>query len=218
MNPIKVYLDTNIYKFSATQLPRLRPRQQTITWGDIVQEVTVHDFIEVDPNDKIQNQELKNEAELLPKLAELGEKGAVRYFIQIEALLESWGIPNMDSRTGKFYGAPVEQVEAPVKYGRVILGGNQDAKEMQFNFLSGLNHKRFIELQKVTGAYQGPGKLNRNQLLDAFHIWCAEHNECEFFLTLDFKLIRIVTNNRSYNSTVKLVRPSELLNNIKTGT
>ena len=120
----------------------------------------------------------------------------------------------MDSRTGKFYGAPVEQVEAPVKYGRVIIGGNQDAKEMQFNFLSRLNHKRFTELQKLTGAYQGPGKLNRNQLLDAFHIWCAEHNECEFFLTLDFKLIRIVTNNRSYNSTVKLVRPSELLNSI----
>ena len=74
MKPTEVYLDTNIYKFSATQLPRLRPRQQTITWGDIVQEVTVHDFIEVDPNEKIQNQELRNEAELLPKVAELGEK------------------------------------------------------------------------------------------------------------------------------------------------
>jgi hypothetical protein len=168
MKPAKVYLDTNIYKFSATQLPRLRPRQQTITWGDIIQEATVHDFIEVDPNEKIQNQELKNEAELLPKLAELGKKGAVRYCIQVEALLESWGIPNMDSRTGKFYGAPVEQVEAPVKYGRVIIGGNRDAKEMQFNFLSGLNHKRFTELQELTGAYQGPGKLNRNQLLECF--------------------------------------------------
>lgn len=218
MKPTKVFLDTNIFKFSATHLPRLRPRQQTITWGDIVQEVTVHDFIEVDPNEKIQNQGLKDEAELLPKLAEFGKEGTVRYFIQVETLLESWGIPNMDSRTGKFYGAPVEQVEAPVKYGRVILGANQDAKEMQFNFLSGLNHKRFTELQKLTGAYQGPGKLNRNQLLDAFHIWCAEHNDCEFFLTLDFKLIKMVANSRSYISTVKLVRPSELLNTIKKGT
>jgi len=218
MKTSKVFLDTNIYKFSATQLPRLRPRQQTITWGDIVQEVTVHDFIEVDPNEKIQNQELKKEAELLPELAELGKEGALRYCIQVEALLEIWGIPNMDSRSGKFYGAAVEQVEAPVKYGRVVLGGNQDAKEIQFNFLSGLKHTRFTELQKLTGAYQGPGKLNRNQLLDAFHIWCAEHNECDFFLTLDFKLIKMVVNNRSYISTVKLVRPSELLNNIKTCT
>ena len=138
MKPAKVFLDTNIFKFSATQLPRLSPRQQTIKWCDIVQEVTVHDFIEVDPNEKIQNQELKEEAELLPKLAELGKEGAVKYCIQIETLLESWGIPNMDSKTGKFYGAPIKQVEAPVKYGRVILGGNQDAKEMQFEFLSNL--------------------------------------------------------------------------------
>ena len=192
MKPAKVFLDTNIYKFSATQLPRFRPRHQTITWGDIVQEVTVQDFIEVDPNEKIQNRELKKEAELLTELSETGKEGALRYCIQGEALLESGGIPNMDSRSGKFYGAPVEQVEAPVKYGRVILGGNQDAKEMQFNFLSGVNHTRFTELQKLTGAYQGPGKLNRNQLLDAFHIWCAEHNECDFFLTLDFKIQRIV--------------------------
>ena len=161
---------------------------------------------------------MKDEAELLPTLAGLGKEGEIKYCIQIETLFESWGIPNMDSTTGNFYGAPVEHVEAPVKYGRVLIGGNQDAKKMQFDFLSGLNHKRFTELQKLTGAYQGPGKLNRNQLLDAFHMWCAEHNECKYFLTLDFKLIRMVANSRTCIPKVELVRPSELLNKIKTST
>ena len=111
MKPAKVFLDTNVLKFSATQLPRLRPRKQTITWGDIVQEVIVHDFIDVDPNEKIQNQELKEEAGLLPKLANLGKNSAVKYFMQIEAELESWGIPNMDSATGKFYGTPLNKLK-----------------------------------------------------------------------------------------------------------
>ena len=214
----RVYLDTNIFKFSAIQLPRMRPRKQTINWGGVVQELTVHDFIDVNPNENIRNPELKEEAELLPQLANIGKAGEVSYLTQTETLIESWGIPNMDSASGKFYGAPIEHVEAPVQYGRVVVGGNQSAKEMQFNFLSGLNQKRFKELQKITGAYQGPGKLNRNQLLDAFHIWCAEHNECDYFLTLDFKLIRVIANNILNKPSVKLVRPSELLNYLGNGT
>src|SRR6185369_9023345 len=100
MKPPKVYIDTNVLKFSATQLPRLKPRQTTINWGGHIHDVTVHDFIEVNPNDTISNQELKSEAQLLLKLAELGKSGKVQYAIQMETLLESWGIPNMDSSFG----------------------------------------------------------------------------------------------------------------------
>jgi len=215
MNPPKVYLDTNVLKFSATQLPRLKPKKQIINWGGIEQNVTVHDFVEINPNENITNPELKTEAALLPNLAELGKNGTVRFLIQVETLLESWGIPNMDSKSGKFYGTPIEHVEAPVQYGRIMFCGNQDSKEMQFDFLSRLNNMRFKELQKIVGAYQGPGKLNRNQLLDAFHVWCAEHHECDYFLTLDFKLIRIVANGGAERVQVNLVRPSELIMQLK---
>lgn len=214
----EVYLDTNVFKFSATQLPRLKPRVQTINWGDIEQDVTVHDFVEVNPNEGISNPELSAEAEVLPKLAELGKKGFVRYLIQAETLFESWGIPNLDSKSGPFYGAPIEHVEAPVQYERVMIGGHQDPKEMQFDFLSRLRNKRFKQLQKITGAYQGPGKLNRNQLLDAFHIWCAEHNDCEFFLTLDFRLIKVVDTGGADRVEVNLVRPSELIKQLENRT
>jgi hypothetical protein len=209
----KVYLDTTVLKFSATQLPRLRPKKQKINWGGQDHELTVHDFVHVNPNDSIDNPELKAEAELLPSLAEAGKTGRVNYVIQVETLFESWGIPKMDSETGKFYDAPCEYVEAPIKYSRVLVGAGFDARDMQSRFLSSLKSKRFLELQKITGAYQGPGKLNRNQLLDAFHLWCAEHNSCDYFLTLDSKLIKVLRKQKG-RLLSEVVKPSELMNRI----
>jgi hypothetical protein len=213
VSPPKVYIDTTVLKFSATQLPRLRPRKQTINWGGRFYEATVHDLVRVNPNDFIDNVELKAETELLPTLAEAGKCGKVKFVIQMETLFESWGIPNMDSEAGKFYGGPYEEVEAPIKYSRVLLGFNRDARKMQFSFLSSIRDARFLELQKMTGAYQGPGKLNRNQLLDAFHIWCAEYNRCDYFLTLDFKLLSML-RKQNRHSLVELVKPSEFVEKI----
>ena len=214
----KVYIDTNIFKFSATKLPRLIPRVQKTNLAGVEQEIIIHDFIDVDPNENISNTVLKDEARLLSELSSLGDQGLVRFLIQMETELESWGLPNMDSKSGKFYGVHLEKVDAPVVYGRVIAGGFESPEERQFKFLSGLKHKRFIELQKLTGAYQGKQKTNRNQLLDAFHIWCAEHNECDYFLTMDFKLIKVVSQSKRINLGVKLVRPSELLAQLKNST
>jgi hypothetical protein len=59
----RVYVDTNIFKFSATELPRLKPRSKTINWGGNEIEVTVHDFVEENPNERIKNDELKTEAD-----------------------------------------------------------------------------------------------------------------------------------------------------------
>jgi hypothetical protein len=210
MKVAKVFLDTNVLKFAATELPRLRPRIQSVDWGGKTIEVTLHDFVEVNPNEFIQNPELKAEAELLPRLAELGKLGKLDYVINSETIEESWGLRNMDSKNGRFYGAPIEVVKAPFEYARIMAGGGVKPKERQFRFLASVRHERFVELQKMTGAYQGEQKPNRNQLLDAFHIWCAEHNSCEFFLTLDFKLIKVL-NLSTTKPTVRVVRPSELL-------
>lgn len=214
MHPPKVYIDTCVLKASSTQLLRLRPRQKQINWGGHVFETTVHDFININPNDSITNPELKKEAELLPELAEAGKNGRVKYVTQTETLIESWGLPKMDSATGIFYNAPYYMVDAPIRYSRVICGGLDHPKERQFAFLSSIKAKRFIELQKMTGAYQGNRGLNESQLLDAFHIWCAEHNRCDYFLTLDFKLIRVVRQTKKPLH-VKVVCPSELLAIVK---
>jgi hypothetical protein len=214
----KVYIDTNVFKFAATQLQRMVPRRQTLNWGGQVHEVVVHDLVDLNPNENITNPDLKAEAVLLPRLADLAATNQVEYVIQTETLFESWGLPNMDSSTGKFYGAPYKVVEAPITYSRILIGGHEDSAEMQFNFLKSIRAERFLELQRITGAYQGEGELNRNQLLDAFHLWCAEHKKCDYFLTLDFKLIRVLGNNRNKQLPVRAVRPSELLTALISGT
>lgn len=210
MSVIRAYVDANVFKFAATELPRLVPRKQTITWGDRTHEIVVHDIVTVNLNDGIKNSELRREADLLPKLAELGKAKRLQYVINAETEFESWGLRDMDSAAGRFYNTPLERVDAPVRYGRVMIGGDMDPGQAQFRFLASLAHPRFLQLQKITGAYQGPDKLNRNQLLDAFHLWCAEHSECSFFLTLDFKLIRVLRRSK-HKVRVNAVTPSELL-------
>jgi hypothetical protein len=208
----KVYLDANVFKFSATRLLRVISRETLVDWGETKQAVTqAYDLVTVNPNEGITNNpELKREAELLPHVAALVGSGRVDFLINIETQMEIWGLPNLDSETGRLYGAARRVVEAPVAYNRIMFGGNAGYKEEQFNFLRSLQHDRFLELQRVTGAYQGEAEINRNQLVDAFHLWCAEHNACDFFLSLDFKLARVIETSKN-KPKVPIVRPSQLL-------
>lgn len=73
---VKVYIDTNVLKFSATQLQRYCPRTQKINWGGREHEVTVNDLVYINPNEAIDNPELKAEAQLLPVLAEVEPMGS----------------------------------------------------------------------------------------------------------------------------------------------
>lgn len=205
-----VYLDANVFKFAATRLLRLFPREHTVTWGEREFSTTVHDFGYLNPNESISNADLKAEAQLLQKVAEMAKSSRLSLMVQLETRLEAWGLPRMDSDDGPMYGAPLVAVNAPIQYGRIVVGGGESADERQLNFLRSLRAPRFLELQRATGAYQGPGRLNRNQLLDAFHLWCAEYNRCNYFLTLDFKLQRVLEQSRKELNT-SVVRPSQLL-------
>jgi predicted nucleic acid-binding protein len=212
----KVYIDTNIFKFSATELRRFVAKEvEPLQWGDITIDSPVYDIVSVNPNDKIPNEALKLEASLLQNVAEAAKHNIIDLVIHHETLLESWGIPNMDSQSGKFYGAPYEIIEGPIRYSRVVLGHNIDSDKAQYEFLRGIRHKRFIDIHKATGAYQGEKKVNKNQLIDAWNIWCAEHSQCQFLLTMDLKLIRMIKANKKWESTVSIVTPSKLLDAIQ---
>jgi hypothetical protein len=205
-----VFVDVNVFKFSAVELPRYVPRRQRLQWGPKELDVVVHDAVVLNPNDAITNPELKREADLLPSVADLGKSGAVQFVLHHEALLELWGIPNQDSRTGLFFNAPLQFIQAPGQYERVAVGSGLDSQAEQYQFLLSLREPRFLEPQRATGAYQGANPVNRNQLLDAFHIWCAESHGAEYFLTLDFNLIASVQRSKAA-VVCKLVRPSGLL-------
>ena len=197
MARVKVYLDSNVYKFSATRLRRFLPRAVKVGWPVPSKSIAVYDPATVNPNEGIDNPELKAEAELLPQVAALADAGLVTFQLSIETQVEISGLPDLDSETGHFYGAARDIVNPPVRYSRALYGGTNDWTEDQYDFLRSLDDKRFLELQVITGAYQGAGKPNRNQLLDAFHLWCAEHNGSDFFLSLDFKLAKVIERSKS---------------------
>jgi len=104
---LKVYFDTNILKFSATELRRLVPRKQSLRWGTLDLEVDVHDITTINPNDRIKNNpHLLKDANCLSSIAKLAKDNVISLVINHESDLESWNIPNMDSRSGIFYNAP----------------------------------------------------------------------------------------------------------------
>lgn len=207
---VKIYLDTNVYKFSATELPRFRVEMKEVHWGGRTFTLPLHTPVVINPNDRLdENSEINAEALLLPTVASLGKEGVVHFLISIETQVELSFVPNLDSRTGYFYNAPRTIVEPPMRYERILYGGIEDPKQAQCAFLKRLRDPRFLELRKMCGAEQG-NHVNRNQLLDAFHLWCAEHHDCDYFLSLDFKLARMTANSRK-KLRCHVVRPSELL-------
>lgn len=163
------------------------------------------------PNELLPNDELRNETRLLRHVAERARDGRVELIVQEETLIEFWGLPRTLDNRGLFYGAPIRRIRAPFEYGRVVFEAFGDSRDLQYAFLSRITHKRFVELQKACGAYQGSKPRSPNQLRDAFQVWCAEAAGADFFLTCDLSLVRYVARQKRYVPKARVVKPSELL-------
>jgi len=214
----RVFIDTNVIKFSATkQLEIIPANKPTRNWYGKITGHQVATVGYVNPNDKLPDEsKIKIEAGLLSDIAILAKNGHIELFEDLEMMVESIGLPRIGSESGRFHGAPIKRANSPFIYGRTIMGPNhmESPNELALKFFKEITHKRFKELQNVTGAYQGKDTYNLNQLIDAFLIWSAEHNQCDYFLTLDFKLIKMVKNDSKKRVNINLVRPSELLQNL----
>jgi len=212
--PPKVFLDANVFKFATTEQLRLVQRKTTINWGRTTSDTVVHDLKILNPHERIRNPKLKEEASLVDKVAEEIKSGRITAVTHFEVAFETMGLPAMDCERGRFYGAPVDQVDGPVKYSRLIISARHDTEQLLRDFLEKISHPRFDELQKITGAYQGAYEKNLNQMLDAFYVWCAEFERCDYFLTLDFSLIRMISSAPKRPKHLKMVTPSVLLKDL----
>lgn len=205
----RVYLDTSALKLSVQAIEGFTPVDEVVNWGGRELTVTVHKPAVAYPIEGIDNAELKSEARLLPRIADLAHKGSIELVVQNETLVELWGLPRTAGKP--FFGAPLKKIPAPFEYGRVVFAAFEDAETLQYDFLAGIKDARFIELQKACGAYQGAVPPPRNQLLDAFHVWCAEASRSKYFLTCDMSLVRYVGKQKQHVPAVRVVLPSHLL-------
>jgi len=163
---------------------------------------------------------LRAEIDLIPTIAEWAGSGVIRLGWNQETALEFFGtyiIPGGGSSV--FADVAVTMVESPLEYSRMLALPDRSisSSELRMMFLQGIDHPRFLQLLRATGAYQGPGKLHERQAMDAFHIWCAEHNAMTHFLTTDLKLTRIVKQYKTAPVKVAVVTPAELVAEIRGG-
>lgn len=212
-----VFLDTSVLKFAVDRRLVLVPEKTDLTYTD-GKPVYVHKPDYEFPNRALLDQGNKThfrETLLLSPIADLATRGAIKLLCHNEVEWEFFGLPKTNDPRGRFYGAPIERVPGPVLYGRILVDGS--GIDHQFEFLKSFKQKRFLELQKATGAYQGEHKPpNRNQILDAWHLWCAEHSQSDYFLTLDKKLQRAVGSTKRYKPQVHVIAPEALVRRIVT--
>lgn len=210
----RIFLDTSVVKHSFRSRRTLRPRMKKIFWNGAEHDVVVHDFVTQDPASRVKNPELKAEIDHLSTIARLAREKSVELLWNNESHTEFCGIWMVPSGgQPELLQAGVTWVEPPIQYSRVlhsIWPDERSWKDVQIEFLRGIEHPRYFQLQKACGANQG-GSINENQLIDAFHVWCAESSGASHFLTTDFKLVRLVRGHKSFPPKVKVVLPSELI-------
>lgn len=207
-----VFLDTNILKFSAVKKHVYRKATKTVVWGETTFEAEYHEPHTVNEIHQIKSEVQKRDALFLAMLAYAGHDKLLKFYIHREVDLETRALPGMASPSGRFFGCEIHKVPDPVApQSRIVLGGGKKLKEHTLDFVCSIRHPRYVELTKMTGAYQGHSKpLNLNQALDAYHIWCAESAKMDYFLTMDYKLKKVVEKSKVKTS-VSIVTPDQLL-------
>lgn len=208
-----VFLDTSVLKASVDTRLVFTPEPRKINWGGRECEIDVYRPVYVNPNVRYLEQgnvKRFKDTVALRIVAALAKEGKIRLLVHREVLLELWKLPRVADGGPRFYGAPIEEIEGPVTYRRIVADGS--GADHQYAFLARLRHPRFEALQKVCGAYQGDEKpLQRNQLIDAFHVFCAESAAAMYFLTLDDKLVRVVSEGRARKTSVIPITPRRLV-------
>jgi len=205
----RVFLDTSTLKLATDRVVRGFTRQRTIAFGDSSITVPMVQFRIVSKVPRPGTEQAADTA-LLPFIAHLAFRQRIELLWHLDGAIEFGRLPNTDSPRGRFFGAPITWVAGPQPWGRIIADGHTSMEEHQAKFLRSLRDPRFIELQGAVGVKDGSKKA-ANQLLDAWHIRCAESADAMYFVTCDYKLIRHLESHKRTQPGVCVVTPRVLL-------
>lgn len=83
--------------------------------------------------------------------------------------------------------------------------------DYQFDFYKSIKDVRYDELKTLTNVH-AQVKENRikSQMADAFHILCAERSKCDYFVTIDYSLVKNVGSSTMKPKT-KITTPAKLM-------
>jgi predicted nucleic acid-binding protein len=145
--------------------------------------------------------------ESLKIIAEMSRQGLVTLYESDETLAEflnfrpaGFGLSKFDV----FSGVKIEHARAPIAR-RLKIDASytpNDARKAWHTFLAQISHPRFLKLLKRTGG---------DHAADLYHVWEAEHNGIDAFVTLDVKFVNAVTKPKPMGTPVRICTPSEFV-------
>lgn len=195
----RVFVDTSALKAAHDSQLLFLPRRQILDWGHTKTEVTVHDLVY--HNQNVRLREKGNESAFRNRtanrfVARLAAERKIQLVVSDEVCFEAMGVPRVDFT---YFNAPLGRAISPAMHAGMTIDGSGVGH--LHNALCGIRDKRFVELQKLAGAYQGADvRPQRNQLLDAYHIWTGEVAGADYLLTHDEKLVRMWKSSRRAGS------------------
>jgi len=230
-DPITILFDNCINSLSDSLQGTIK--SQEVVWGDNVQEVKIVGY-ERRPLPDAEQLWKRQQIVCLPTVGRIAKEGKIELYTYNELQHEAWKRPGSfppNLLGNLFAGISFKRVDAAVERSffsqmelseyilkkQVIefcnwllnskvedLAGRQWAQERYPAFL--LNNLRGV--QRFRDLCNG---LAEKQYPDAFHLWTAEVNEIEFFLTTDQKFIRVMTETKRLHLPCRPLSPSDLL-------
>lgn len=228
---MKIFLDNCI--LSIAQSLQGAVKQKSIHWGDTVQMVEIVGY-QRRPLPSYDEGWKREQVLCLPTIGRLAREGKLSLCTYWEVLFEGWkrsGSSSIDEMGNVFAGSTIHHVDAAIErsyfFQTTICEFIETEQVVEFckwlltpkievlaEKLSGNPRfpvavlERFAQIQRFRDLCRG---LAEKQFPDAFHLWTAEVNGADCFLTIDGRFIRAMTESKNINLPCKLMSPSTLL-------
>lgn len=235
MRKLKLLIDRNIEHLSV--LAESAVQEQTLQWGEITVCNDVHGYRAKElPRGDWKRHQLK----MLPTIARLVHEEKLIFCTSAELGFESWHASvGLRGRHGDiFRGIEYEEVPAAIERSyfrqtvdfRNHISGNEQAKWCK-EFLLRLDERTFPE--ELMERMKLPEFMRRNianlgrfkkicsyldtddHIRDAFHLWTAETNGLDYFLTADKKFINKILNSTPLDFPTPPISPASLLERLE---
>lgn len=179
---------------------------KAIQWGN--QQYIVQVLQRVDKTPRLDEQFRIKNLPFLASLCRAAKEGMVEFYSSPELMMERARQKGPDDGYLGFNlleGVSKNQCKSPVQ--RTISFGefgnsHGTTKEEQLDFFTGINNPRFLEIRK---------HIPESHIGGAFHLWTAELNNLDVFLTMDKKFYRNANQKRKLISNRTFVETPESL-------
>jgi hypothetical protein len=197
--PVTALVDTSVELAAFFTRPTVY--KEVVHWGDWTGTVDLLRFETLVINGKTREQSNRI-LDHIKQIATYAKRGKVRLFTSDELRFERNGLRLPNIRISEYFAladVPFQKADCPVSREYVVQTKEAMDNEWHF-FLDCIHNPRFHEINKATqGHHQA----------DVFHLWTAEYNRLQFYISLDQRFINALRNSRKLRTPVQVLTPTE---------